>query len=135
MRRMADMMRRCWTMGIAVVTLSLLWSLGMPAVTGADEPGAICVLKVVADGRLLSILVDTPQNFNVAVLIPKDKNVNVPILCESVSSLALAVANEEAHVTTFSAKVFTHDGISICVRGGLEVPVNGARGVTFADCL
>ena len=43
---MVDTMHRCWTMGVTVVTLSLLWSLGMPAVTGADEPGAVCVLKI-----------------------------------------------------------------------------------------
>ena len=129
------MMHRCWRVGITGVSLSLLWSFGIPAVMSAQGPGTICVLKVAADGNLLGILADAPQNFNIVVSLPLDRNINVPIICEGLGSLALAVANNEAHPTTFSTQVFTHDGVPICVKGNFEVPVNGATGVTFADCL
>lgn len=135
MRGMVDMTHRRWRMGIAAVTLSLLWSFGMPAVTSAQEAAAICVLKIAANGKVLSILVDTPQNFKVAVALPLDTNLNVPVLCESLSSLALAVANNESHPATFNTQVFTHEGVLFCVKGDFRVPVNGARGVTFVDCL
>jgi hypothetical protein len=135
MRRMVDMMHRCRRIGVTVVSLSLLWSFGMPAVISAQGSSAICVLKIAANGSLLGILTDAPQDFNIAVSLPLDRTVNVPILCESLGSLALAVANNEAYPTTFSTQIFTHDGVSICVKGGFEVPVNGGRGVTFASCL
>jgi hypothetical protein len=135
MRGAVGMMHRCWKVWITVVSLSLLWLFGMPAVTSAQQPGAICVLKIATDGRVFSILVDTPLNFNAALTLPLSKSVNVPILCESLGSLALAVANNEAHPTTLNTQVFTHDGVSFCVKGSFKVPVNGARGVTFADCL
>ena len=134
MRRMADMMHRTWMVGSAVVTLSFLWSLGMPSVISAQAPGSICVLKIAADGGLFNTIVDVPQNFNIAVSLPLRRAVNVPILCESLGSLALAVANNEPYPTTFNTQVFTNHGVSICVKGDFEVPVNGGRGVTFADC-
>jgi hypothetical protein len=135
MKGMVGMIRRCWRKGIVVVGLSLLWSFGMPAVTNAQAPSAICVLKINTNGKVLSILVDAPQNFNVALPLPLHTNLNVPILCESLSSLALAAANNEAYPVTFNTQVFTHEGVLFCIKGEFEVPVDGGRGVTFADCL
>ena len=119
---------------IAVVSLSLLWSHGVPSVARAQEAGNICVLQIAANGKVLSTLVDTPQNFSVAVLVPEAQKANVPVPCDLLNALGLAVANQEAHETTVNVQVFTNEGVSICVKGGFTLPVNGGRGATFADC-
>jgi hypothetical protein len=119
---------------IAGMVLSLLWSVSMVSVSSAQEPGAVCVLKIDADGRLMGILVDRPNNFNIALLVPDLRSVRVPVLCSGLISLALGVANQEAHNTAFSVELFTHEGESFCFKDGFGLQVNGGTGVTFADC-
>jgi hypothetical protein len=119
---------------IAGVVLSLLWSMSMASVSSAQAPGAVCVLKIDADGRIMGILVDQPNNFSIAVLVPDLRSVRAPVLCSGLNSLALAVANQEAHNTAFSVELFTHEGASFCFKDGFGLQVNGSTGVTFADC-
>jgi hypothetical protein len=119
---------------IAGVVLSLLWSTRIVSVSSAQAPSAVCVLKIAAKGRLLGILVDQPDSINSAVLLPEFRSINVPVLCSGLGSLALAVANQEAHKTAFSVELFTHDGESFCFKDGFGLQVNGGTGVTFADC-
>jgi hypothetical protein len=122
------------SLALAVVTLNLLGSLGTPGLTTADQPSDVCVLNISADGSFLGILIDAPTNFTIAVQLPLERNIDVPIPCDKLNSVALAVANQEAHPTTFSTQVFGHDGTSMCVGNQVQIPVNGARGVTFAQC-
>jgi hypothetical protein len=134
MRNKADMSQRGWTVVIAVVGLSLLWSLAVPSTARAQGPGAVCVLKLVADNEVLGVLVDAPQNFSTAIPLPLDTNVNVPIPCDRLASLALAVSNQIGSNVNVAAQVFTHNGVLICSKGPILVPVNGGTGMTFADC-
>jgi hypothetical protein len=134
MRNKQDMSQRGWMVVIAVVSLSLLWSLAVPSTAEAQAPGAVCVLKLVADNEVLGILVDSPQNFSTAIPLPLDTNVNVPIPCDRLGSLALAVSNQISINVNVAAQVFTHDGTVICSKGPVLVAVNGGTGMTFADC-
>ena len=134
MRNKEDLSQHGWMVVIAVVSLSLLWSLAVPSTAKAQAPGAVCVLKLVADNEVLGVLVDTPQNFNIAIPLPLDTNVNVPIPCDRLASLALAVSNQISSNVNVAAQVFTHNGRLICSKGPILVPVNGGTGMTFADC-
>ncbi len=134
MRKTADMKHRLWMMVITMVSLSLLWSLSVPSVARAQQSSDICVVQIAAQGKVIGIFANTPQNFTIAVLVPTFQKANVPVPCDLLSTLSLAVANQEAHDTTVNLQVFTHDGVSICVKDGFTVPVNGGRGATFADC-
>jgi hypothetical protein len=104
----------------------------MPA--KADDPGNICVVQIVAEGEVLSILADQPTNFNIAVLVPPSKSTNVPVTCDLMSTLSLAVANQKNNNINVAVQVFTNDGVLICSKGPYLLSVNGARGITFADC-
>jgi hypothetical protein len=100
----------------------------------AQQPSDICVVQVAADGKVIGVFANTPENFSIVVLVPTSRKADVPVPCDLLSTLSLAVANQEAHDTTVNLQVFTHEGVSICVKDGFTVPANGARGATFADC-
>jgi hypothetical protein len=134
MGKKADKRQRGWVLVLMLVSVSLLWSLSVPAVTHADTAGAICILQVLSTGRVLSVLVDQPQNINIAVLVGEDREFNVPVLCDSLKSLSLALANQENHSVDFSTQVFTNKGKLTCFKDGFPIAVNGAIGITFADC-
>ena len=112
MRKSGERLHRRRLIVITGVVLSLLWSMSMVSVSSAQAPGAVCVLKIAANGRLVGILVDQPDSVNSAVLL----------------------ANQEAHNTAFRVELFTHDGESFCFKDGFGLQVNGGTGVTFADC-
>ena len=135
MEQNINMQQHGWAAAIAAVGLGLLWSLVVPSVTMAQMPGAVCVLQVIAEGEVFSILVDAPQSFNIAVPIPPDQNVNVPVPCDRVGSMALAVSNQKNRNVNIVAQVYTTEGGLLCSKGPFLVPVNGATGLTFADCL
>jgi hypothetical protein len=120
---------------ITVISLNLLLALTVPDVLHAEAPGAICVLKIDGNGRILGTIVDKPENFKIAVVLPWRRTINIPIPCNSLGSVALGVANNEPRPSIFHTKIFTHDGVLFCDKGDFEVQVNGARGVTFSDCL
>jgi hypothetical protein len=134
MRNKGGMMPCGWMVVIAVVSLSLLWSLTVPSKAKAQAPGAVCVLQLIADNEVLGILVDTPENFNIAVALPLNKKVNMPVPCDRLDSLALAVSNQKNNNVNVAAQVFTHNGGLICSKGPFLIPVNGGTGITFADC-
>jgi hypothetical protein len=134
MRKSGERLHRRRLIVITGVVLSLLWSMSMVSVSSAQAPGAVCVLKIDANGRLMGILVDQPDSINSAVLLPEFRSINVPVLCSGLGSLALAMANQEAHNTAFRVELFTHDGESFCFKDGFGLQVNGGTGVTFADC-
>jgi hypothetical protein len=91
-------------------------------------------LKINADGNLVSTLADKPVGFTTVVLVPPSEDVNVPILCDSLGSLALGVSNQADQAVTVNLAVFSNEGQSICTKQPFSLPVNGGRGVTFADC-
>jgi hypothetical protein len=135
MRNTVDTKPRHWMIMLIVVSLSLLWSLGVPMLASADNSNSICVLKIVAEANVVSILTNDPTNFGLAILVPEADNVNVPILCNSLGSLALGVANQADHDINVAVQIFTHQGgTAICSKGPVLLAVNGGTGMTFADC-
>jgi hypothetical protein len=108
--------------------------MGTFSISSAQAPGAVCVLRLIAEGDVLGVLVDVPQNSNIAVLIPTDRDVNVPVLCEQLSTVGLAVTNQKNTNVNFAVQVLTNQGNPICTKGPFLLPVNGGTGVTFADC-
>jgi hypothetical protein len=124
-----------WMITTMVLGLTLLWSFGGPWIASADDPGAICVLRISSQSsKVLSVLVNEPQNFNVAVPTPISKNVNVPIQCDGLETLAVAVANQNADTEQVTVRVFTHDGTLFCSKGPFILPPHGSQGVIFSDC-
>ena len=121
---------------IMAVSLSLLGLVSIPLAEAQTGAGTVCVLQITADGSVLSVLVDQPQNFNIAVLVPedKDKKVNIPITCESLETLGLGVTNQKNTNVNFSVQVLTNQGALICSKGPFLLAVNGGRGVVFSDC-
>jgi hypothetical protein len=134
MKKSENTRRHEWVVVIAAVSLALLGSLAVPSVGRAQAPGDVCVLKLIAEGEVLSILADVPQNFSIALALPMGKSVNVPVPCDQLSTMGLAVSNQKNTNVNFAVQVFTHEGHSICTKGPFLLPVNGATGVTFADC-
>jgi hypothetical protein len=117
--------------GVSLMTLCLM---GTFSISSAQTPGGVCVLRLVAEGEVIGVLVDVPQNSNIAVLLPKDKDVNVPVPCDQLSTMGLAVSNQKDTNVNFAVQVFTHQGDPICTKGPFLLQVNGGQGVTFADC-
>jgi hypothetical protein len=134
MLKTAAIRQHGWVGVLTLASLSLLWLLCTPAVVSADDPGAVCILQVLPTGRVLSVLVNRPQNFNIAVLVGQYRSITVPVLCDSLNSLTLALANQENHSVDFSVQIFTHTGDITCFKDGFSIDVNGGIGVTFADC-
>ena len=134
MRKKGNTMQYTCSVVISVVSLSLLWSHGVPSVARAQEAGNICVLQIVAEGEVLSIVADAPDNFNVAVLVPPDKSTNIPVTCDLLNTLSLAVSNQKNNNINVAVQAFTNDGVLICAKGPFLLPVNGGRGITFTDC-
>jgi len=123
-----------WVVVLAVLGVSIIAAINIAPVAAQTGPGSVCVLQIVAEGEIFSVLVDQPQNFNLALAIPKDKNVNVPIPCDSLSTLALGVSNQKKNNVNVATQVFTQGGELICAKGPFLLDVNGGRGITFADC-
>jgi hypothetical protein len=135
MRKTAAMLRNKWLVIITALSLGMMGSLTMPFVANAIGPGTVCVLQFgAAGGEVLGVLVDQPQNFNIAVLTAADKNVNVPITCDSLDTLSVAVANQKNSWTEVTALLFTNDGELSCFVGQFSVPPNGARGFLLSGC-
>jgi hypothetical protein len=134
MRNKGDMSQRVWMVVVAVVSLSLLWSLAVPSMAKAQGPATVCVLQLIADGQILGIVVDNSDSPNIAIPLPLGKNINAPIPCDRLGSLAVGVSNQTSKNVNVVAQVFTHVGELICSKGPFLMPVNGGTGMTFADC-
>ena len=125
---------RRWVLVLTAFSLTMVWLLGGPSVASAQNPGALCTLNVVAEGKVFSVMVNQPQDFSVAVALPIGTDVSAPIPCENLATLAVAVANQTNTNVNVAVQIFSHDGTSICSKGPFVVVVNGGRGFTFADC-
>jgi len=133
-KNVAAMYRRLILISL-VFCLSILGSLSIPTIASADDPDAVCVLNVVAEGNVFSILVNQPQGINIAVPLPIGTDVSAPIPCSDVESLGVAVANQTGVNVNVAVQILAHDGKSvICSKGPFIVSVNGGRGFTFTDC-
>ena len=119
----------------AVLILSMLWSLSWPWAASADNPGAVCVLKIASKNHeVFSFVVNELQNFSIAIATPIDKAVNIPILCDGLGTLALAVTNQNDKNTRVTAQVFTNDGTLLCSKGPFPLVGHRSQGFVFADC-
>jgi hypothetical protein len=135
MRGETRMKRHRWWLVLFVLSLSLLGSLGLPSLTNAQTAGAVCSIRVFGNGELLAVFTTPPTNFAVTVLVPTDKDVLVPVLCDDLGVIGAGVANQEKNKeVTFRARVFDHNGILFCEKGPFTLPIRGGRGLTFADC-
>ena len=134
MAKTVRMLRSRRVLVIAALGLAMLGFMDIPAVEAQLGPETVCVLQIAASGEILSVLVDQPQNFNIAVLVPSGKKVNVPVTCDSLETLALAVANQKDDQVKVTTRVFTNEGELICPNGTVNVPSSGARGIVFSGC-
>jgi hypothetical protein len=134
MGKSAASLCRRWVLVLTAFSLTMLWPFGGPSVVSAQNPGALCTLNVVAEGKVFSIMVNQPQDFNFAVALPIGTDVSAPLPCENVETLAVGVANQANTAVNVAMQIFDHDGTSICSKGPFVVVVNGGRGFTFNDC-
>ena len=134
MGKNAIRMYRQLTLILLVFCLSVLWSISISSIARADDPNTICVVNVIAEGNVLSILVNQPQGFSIAIPLPIGKDVSAPLPCSSVESAGVGVANQTNANINAAVRILAHDGTLICSRGPFVLAVNGGRGVTFSDC-
>jgi hypothetical protein len=96
----------------------------------------VCVVQIRASGAVMNVFGDDPTDLDIAVLVPPENATNVPVSCQALTSLGLAVANQEAFPVNLQITVFTHQGTWLCSRGPFTLSEHGARGVVFgSDCL
>jgi hypothetical protein len=135
MRGGTRMKRHRWWLVLFVLSLSLLGSLSLPALTNAQTAGAVCAIRVFGNGELMAVFTTPPTNFAVTVLVPPDKDVLVPVLCDDLGVIGAGVTNQEKNKeVAFRVRVFDNNGIWFCEKGPFALPVRGSRGLTFADC-
>jgi hypothetical protein len=100
------------------------------------QQASVCIVQLTASGEVLGMLVNHPTDFTLAVLVPSAQRTNVPVPCQNLEEVALAVANQEAVVVSVSVEVLTHQGASLCTRGPFILNENGASEVVFgSDCV
>jgi hypothetical protein len=135
MRKTVGMLHRKWLVIITALSLGMMGSLTVPFVANAIGPGTVCVLQIgAAGGEVFSVFVDRPESFKIAVLVAANKNVNVPITCDGIDTLSVAVANQKDFWTEVTALLFTNEGELSCFVGQFSVPPNGARGFLLSGC-
>src|SRR5215467_12549200 len=100
--------RRRWIVMAVVLSLIVVGSFGGFSVVSAQNPGAICVVQIASSGgKVLSTLVNQPQDFNIAIVTPMSKVVNVPVLCDGVQTLGLGIANQADNNVKVRINLFT----------------------------
>ena len=126
-----------WWLVLLVLSLSLVGSMSMPSVTTAGAASAVCTIRISGNGDVLAVFSSPPMNFNVAVSVPADNDVVVPVLCEDLpGSLGLGVANQQNDgAVTVTVIVSDKDGVPFCDKGSFTIAPGGARGLTFGSCL
>jgi hypothetical protein len=91
---------RTWVIMATALSMSLLWSVSVKA---QDEgPGTVCVLQVSATGDVTTMVVDDTRDIDIAVPPGRDNVTNIPVKCEDIDRIGLAVANQEAFQVTFN---------------------------------
>ena len=124
-----------WIITTMVLSSTVLWSFGGPWLASADDPGAICVMGIAANPKpILSVLIDQPQNFNIAISTPARKVTNIPVRCDMLETLALGVANQGDSTTHLTVSLYTYAGVLYCTKGPIPVAAHGSQGVIFSDC-
>jgi len=118
---------------VTALSMSLLWSVNTNA---QDEgPGTVCILQVSATGDVTTTIVDDTRDIDIAVPTGRDNVTNVPIKCEDIDRIGIAVANQESFQVTFNTSLYSNKGDPICTKGPFNLEVNGGRGVSFGECL
>jgi hypothetical protein len=134
-----------------VVLSVCVWYGGRAGAAGADavttnvaaasdaataSPPRVCVVQIMAGGEVVSVFADHPTDPGMAILVPPETATNVPVSCQTLTSLGLAVANQEAAPVSLQITVFTHQGTPLCSRGPFTLSEQGARGIVFgSDCV
>jgi hypothetical protein len=118
---------------LAALSLSILWS--GSAYAQEEGPGTVCVLQLAATGEVVAIVVDDTQNVDIAVVVARDNITNLPIRCQDLDRLGVAVANQESFKVTFTTTIYTNQGEEKCSKGPFVLPPNGGQGVTYKDCV
>jgi hypothetical protein len=127
------MVLRTWVIVVTALSMSLLWSVTANA---QDEgPGTVCILQVSATGDVTTVIVDDTRDIDIAVPAGRDNVTNVPIKCEDLDRIGIAVANQEPFIVTFTTSIYTNKGEPKCTKGPFNLQVNGGRGVSFQECL
>ena len=103
-------------LAVTALILSILWSISAYPVAAGVGPGTVCVVRVEATGEMLTVFVNDRRFFDIAVAVDRDNVSNMPIRCEDLTNLALAVANQEPFNIRFSIGVFTNKGEPLCTR-------------------
>jgi hypothetical protein len=121
---------------LTILGVIILAAISIPSGASGDGPGTVCVLQIQTTGPVLGVLVNQPTDFTLAVLVPEDpdKVTNVPVTCDILGTMALAVANQKNSRVTVTTQVFSNQGELVCSIGSIGVPKNGARGFVFSDC-
>jgi hypothetical protein len=136
MKQSEGMGHNRWIRGLTILGLIILAAISIPCAASADGPGTVCVLQIQSTGAILGLLANQPTDFSIAVLVPEDpdKITNVPVTCDILGTLALAMANQTNSRVTVTTQVFSNQGELICSLGSMGVPKNGARGIVFSGC-
>lgn len=125
----------CWAWGAAGAGLGATEAGAVSDALTPSQP-RVCVVQIMASGGVMSLFADDPTHPNMAVLVPPENATNVPVSCQDLTSLGLAVANQEAFPVSLQITVFTHQGTPLCTRGPFTLSEHGARGVVFgSDCV
>jgi hypothetical protein len=110
--------------------------LGGIVINTIASPPQVCVVQIMASSKVVSEFVNNPTEPSIAVLVPPATATNVPVSCQDLTSLGLAVANQKPAPVSLQITVFTHQGTALCTRGPFTLSEDGARGVVFgSDCL
>ena|SRR5882724_3863243 len=124
-----------WIITTMVLSLAVLWSFGGPWLARANDPGAICVMRIASDTNpIFNLLVDEQHDFNFAVSTPARKVIKVPVRCDMLDTLALGVANQGDSTTILTVKLYTNAGGLFCSKGPFGLAAHGSQGVIFSDC-
>jgi hypothetical protein len=123
----------CGVFVLAALSLSILWS--GSAYAQEEGPGTVCVLQLAATGEVVAIVVDDTQNVDIAVVVARDNITNLPIRCQDLDRLGVAVANQEPFRVTLTTTIYDNQGVVKCTKGPFSIPPNGGQGVTYKDCV
>jgi uncharacterized delta-60 repeat protein len=100
---------------------------------GSPPQDRVCVVQILAGGEVVGVL--RHNRFNIAVLVPGDNHLNVPVRCQDLEALALAMANQEPFAVNAHVTVFSQDGAALCSRGPFTLGEHGGREVVLgSDC-
>ena len=125
-QRQKSMMFYCGVFVLAVLSVSLLWSVTVYA--QEEGPGTVCVLQLSATGEVMATVVDDTQDIDIAVIVPGNNVTNLPIRWMDIARLGVAVANQESFKVTLTTTIYTNKGEAKCTKGPFNIPVNGGKG-------